>query len=461
MGELRILRGQIKLEHSKNIGVIVPEVLLPAKGINLEKWAVVACDQYTSQEEYWHEVENFIGNEPSTLNMIFPEVYLECDDTDERIEKINQFMKKYLDENVLVSQQSCFVYIERKVLNGHYRKGLMVAVDLEEYDYNKGAKTLIRATEGTVLDRLPPRIKIRENAPLEIPHIMLLIDDPDKTVIEPLTNKTNELQKVYDFDLMMKGNNIKGYKVDSEELISNIFCALHNLANAEAMQSKYQVDDDKGILLFAAGDGNHSLATAKACWEEVKKELSEEEFGSHPARFALVEVVNVHDDALTFEPIHRVVFNVKPDYLLNKMMEYLKEKDINATYHTYDSKEVMDAASKDICTENGHMIPFVTSEHFGIIRVENPAHQLAVGTLQAFLNELEKTDNDIKIDYIHGDDVVEKLGCKEGNMGFYLPCMDKHDLFKTVIIDGALPRKTFSMGEAEEKRFYLECKKIV
>ncbi len=449
------------MEDSKNIGVKVPEILLPAKDINIEKWAVVACDQYTSQEEYWHEVESLIGDDPSTLNMIFPEVYLECDDTDARIEKINQVMKKYLDENVLVSQQSCFIYVERKVINGHYRKGLMVAVDLEAYDYNKGAKTLIRATEGTVLDRLPPRIKIRENAPLEIPHIMLLIDDPDKTVIEPLANKTNELEKVYDFDLMMKGNNIKGYKVDDEVLMTNIFCALNNLANEEAMQSKYQVGNDKGILLFAAGDGNHSLATAKACWEEVKKGLSVEEIKSHPARFALVEVVNVHDDALTFEPIHRVVFNVKPNDLLNNMMAYLKGNNINATYYTYDSKEAMDIASKDICTESGHVIPYVTNEGFGIIRVDNPAHQLAVGTLQAFLNELEKTDNDIKTDYIHGDDVVEKLGSKEGNMGFYLPCMDKHDLFKTVIIDGALPRKTFSMGEAEEKRFYLECKKIV
>ena len=446
----------------KKIGIEIPEILMPAKQVDLAKWSVVACDQYTSQPEYWQQVKETLGDAPSTLHMIFPEVYLEEKDADVRIEYINRNMAAYLEENILVPQNPGFVYVERQTSGHQSRKGLIMAVDLEQYDYGKGSQTLIRATEGTVLDRLPPRIKIREHASIELPHIMLLIDDPGRTVIEPAAERTETFEKLYDFDLMMNGGNIKGYKVDDENTISEIIAALEKLAEPKAFQTKYQVDSSQEVLLFAVGDGNHSLATAKVCWEQLKQTLSEEERAHHPARFALVEVVNVHDDALIFEPIHRVVFNVPGSQMPEEMLAYFKRFQMDAYYKTYATQREMENDLKVLqARQRGHIIPFITSEHYGMIIVNRPNHQLEVGTLQAFLDDYTDKNANIKIDYIHGEEVVEQLGSIEGNIGFYLPPMDKHDLFKTVILDGALPRKTFSLGEAHEKRFYLECKLIV
>lgn len=443
------------------IGVRIPEILLPASEVDLKKWAVVACDQYTSQPDYWQQVEEYVSDDPSTYHMIFPEVYLEKENAKERIECINQNMNTYLERGILKKQQAGFIYVERAISGGRVRKGLILSVDLEKYDYHKGSQTLIRATEGTVLDRLPPRIRIREKAPVEIPHIMLLIDDPQKTVIEPLAHKTSCFEKVYDFDLMMSGGHIKGYKIASGDIINDILSALEKLADAQAFQAKYGTDDQKGILLFAVGDGNHSLATAKACWEKIKKELSPDQFDIHPARYALVEVVNVHDDALVFEPIHRVVFGVNTMNMLNAMCIYFKNIGCDTDYKIFDTREAMLKEVRSIQqTPAKHIIPFSSKEMHGYVVVSTPKHQLEVGTLQSFLDTYIEKNINIKIDYIHGDDVVEQLGTKEGNIGFYLPSMNKHDLFKTVILDGVLPRKTFSMGEAEEKRYYLECKQI-
>jgi uncharacterized protein (DUF1015 family) len=368
-------------------------------------------------------------------------------------------MKDYLEKGIVIPQNPCFILVDRKTSHSESRKGIIIAVDLEEYDYNKGSQTLIRATEGTVIERLPPRIKIRENASLELPHVLLLIDDPSKTVIEPLSAKIDTLEKVYDFELMMNGGHIKGYKICSDKDIASITSALSVLANPDGFSSKYGVSDDKGVLLFAVGDGNHSLASAKGHWENIKKSLSVEEIEKHPARFALAEIVNIHDEGITFEPIHRVVFNTNYTDLLDNMVSYYGTG--NCSYKIVSSKEEMDRNLELLRkTKGAHSIGFNTFENYGIVTINNPKHNLEVGSLQCFLDEY-LTDETVKIDYIHGEDVVTKLGSKENNIGFYLPPMSKHDLFKTVILDGVLPRKTFSMGEAEEKRFYLECRKIV
>lgn len=446
---------------AKKLGIGIPAILLPRPGVDLTKWSVVACDQYTSQPDYWARVEEVVGTAPSTLRLTFPEVYLGQDGAAARITDINQTMDRYLQENVLVPQAPGFVLIDRRTSHAASRKGLLLALDLEAYDFRQGSQTLIRATEGTVLKRLPPRIKIRENAPIELPHIMVLIDDPDHTVIEPLADWREELEQIYDFDLMMGGEHITGYRVTDQGMISGILDALARLADPRVFQAKYGVGPEQGVLLFAMGDGNHSLATAKACWEKLKETLPEEAILDHPARYALVEVVNVHDAGLNFEPIHRVVFHSRPQALLDRFVAYHRQQQQTAYYRQF-------AAAAELARElpplqadkNIHVIPFSTGDSYGLVAVEQPRYNLAVGTLQAFLDDFVADHEGVEVDYIHGEDVVRELAAEKGNIGFYLPPMDKGDLFKTVILDGVLPRKTFSMGEAEEKRFYLECRKI-
>ena len=275
-------------------------ILLP-KNVDMTKWSVVACDQYTSEPEYWKEVEKEVGDSPSTLNLILPELYLEEDNVEERIKKINETMKDYLEEDIFTEYKDTMIYLERKQKDGKVREGLIGMVDLEDYSYEKGSQTLIRATEKTVIERIPPRLKVRENAPLELPHIMILIDDEKKNIIETIKNKVENKDIVYDFDLMENGGHIKGYKL-SEEVIADIEKGISNLMDKDYFEKKYNVKD-KGILLFAMGDGNHSLATAKANYENLKKTMSEEEYLKNPARYALVEIVNLHSSALEFEPI--------------------------------------------------------------------------------------------------------------------------------------------------------------
>ncbi len=408
------------------------DILIP-RNVDFSKWSVVACDQYTSEPEYWEDVKEKTKNSPSTLNIVFPEVYLS--EGDGRIEEINDTMQKYIDANIFKELKNSLVYVERTVGNGKIRHGLVGAIDLEEYDFNKGSGSYVRATEGTVLERIPPRVKIRENAKLELPHIMLLIDDRTKSIIEGLADKKEDFEKIYDFDLMKNGGHIKGYKV-SDNICDLVLSSLENLE--EEYADKYK-DNSNSKLIYAVGDGNHSLATAKTCWENLKKTLSAEEQKDHPARFALCELVNLHDDSLEFEPIHRVMFDVDEDKLLCEFKKY------------YDIS----------CSDNkGQKIIFVSERGEKEIYVKNPSSSLAVGTLQNFLDDYIKK-NGGEVDYIHGDDVTRRLGSKKGNMGFLLPVMEKNELFITVIKDGALPRKTFSMGEANEKRFYLEAKKIV
>lgn len=389
------------------------DVLLPKK--DFEKWAVIACDQYTSEKDYWHNVEEIVGDAPSALHIILPEAYLGYND-DESISKINSTMKNYLDNGVFNKIENSYIYVERKQSDGRIRKGIVGVIDLECYEFTTPSNVAIRATEETVLERIPPRVKIRKDALLELPHVMLLIDDPQKTVIEPLNEKCSTFEKLYDFDLMKNGGHISGFKVDDD-------CALDIKKNLELLALK----NDR--FLFCVGDGNHSLATAKECYMQNKNPLS---------RYALVEIVNIHDSALEFEPIYRVVFGVEPDKIID---DFLFEN--GGEYYGTD-------AHKYLCC-------------FGNTKREvsiKATAVLAVEDLQNFLDAYSKKYPEIKIDYIHGIDSVEKLSCNEKTIGFIFNSMRKDELFPAVAASGSLPRKTFSMGHADDKRFYIEARKI-
>nr|WP_319487351.1 DUF1015 domain-containing protein [uncultured Caproiciproducens sp.] len=398
------------------------DILLP-KNVPTENWCVVACDQYTSQPDYWQEVKKTAGDYPSTYHMVYPECYLETTDAAEYSAGINAAMECYLSGGVFREVKNSYFYVERTLADGKIRRGVMMALDLEQYRYEAGSKTPIRATEGTVLERIPPRVKIRRNAPLELPHIMILIDDSACGVIEKIDH--TDLKLAYEGKLMQNSGNIRGFSLNPT--------AAAKLENA---LDSLPIRDN---LLFAVGDGNHSLATAKACYEELKKTLSPQEAAAHPARWALVEVVNLYDESLQFEPIHRVVFQTKPEELMRELRRFYDISDIPC---------------------KGHQITCVLGKQKNDIWVKNPPSNLEVGTLQKFLDSrLAQVGG--KVDYIHGDEVVERLCAgDEEAVGFLLPKMEKSSLFKTVAVDGALPRKTFSMGHACDKRFYMECRKI-
>ena len=442
----------------EKIALHVPTILLPKEGTDLAKWAVVACDQYTSQPDYWNRVRQFAGDSPSTLKLTLPEVYLESPDVGDMIAAINREMEAYLAQEILEAQQPGFMLVERTTANGKVRRGLIAALDLEHYDYTREATTLIRATEGTIIDRLPPRIKVREHAPIELPHIMVLIDDPDRTVIEPLFQKN--LPKTYDTDLMMNSGHISGRLVSTDADIRAVSQALERLAAPEAFGARYGAAD-KPVLLYALGDGNHSFATAKVIWENLKKAAPDTAaIMSHPARYALVELVNIHDEGLEFEPIYRVMFNVELQDMLARMENFYSSQGSAFSWHAVAERAAMRKKAAQLARPGRHMIPFVAGKSLGLLCIDKPALTLEVATLQAFLDGYMQERPEAKIDYIHGADVVGELGSQPGNIGFALPVISKFDFFKTVILDGALPRKTFSMGEAHEKRFYLECRKI-
>lgn len=432
------------------LGAQVPAVLLPKPGTDLTKWAVIAVDQFTSEPEYWDEVAQQVGAAPSTFRLILPEVYLEASDEEARIAAIRSAMQSYLRADIF-EEHSELVLVERTA-NGKTRHGIMLALDLEQYDYAKGSTSLIRATEGTILERIPPRVRIRSGAPLELPHILVLIDDPQRTVIEPLVAARQQLNELYDFDLMLGSGHLTGYAVADEALQTQALQALAALGDPTAFAAKYDLPAETPVMVYAMGDGNHSLATAKAIWEQIKREKGRD----HPARYALVEVENIHDEGLAFEPIFRVLFDVQEDL----------SAALDRAYP--DNFRLVPVATKDamvhlVESQNGpeHAIGVITAgDTCYVLYVLNPPSNLPVGTLQAFLDAWGKQGGYGKIDYVHGRDVVERLGAQPGNLGFYLPAIDKGAFFKTVILDGALPRKTFSMGEAREKRFYMEARRI-
>ncbi len=412
-------------------------VLLPKKNINMTKWAVVACDQYTSQLDYWERAYDTVGKNPSTLKMIVPEVYLESDNVDKIIKDVNDTMTQYLNDDIFTEYNNTYIYVERTLANGDIRRGIVGMVDLEDYDYMVGSKTKIRATEGTVVSRIPPRLKVRKNAPLELPHIMMLIDDASCDIIESNSSITDSFEKVYDFDLMENSGHITGYRM-SESACQMLEEKLGKLEDVNLFNTKYNVNETSP-LIYAMGDGNHSLATAKAYYEELKSEIGEESAKKTPARYALCELVNLHDSSLQFEAIHRVVFNVDAQDFLKEFSSIY-----NISYEP-DAK--------------GQSFVFVYGDTKKKITVTNPKEYLTVATVQNFIDNYIKNHN-ASVDYIHGEDVVCDL-CKDlGNIGIIFDSMDKNDLYKSVILDGALPRKTFSMGEACDKRFYVEARKI-
>lgn len=415
-----------------NIPLKKANILLPNENINLTKWTVIACDQYTSNQEYWNNVENIVGDNPSTLRLTLPEIYLEREDELERISNINKTMTNYLSTGVLKEYKDTMFYIERTLGNKKIRKGIIGVIDLEEYDFKEGSTSLIRATEKTIIERIPPRVKIRENATLELPHIMLLIDNEEKDIIDNIDS--SKLDKVYDFDLMNNSGHLVGYQL-SEEEINRITTNLEKYLDKDLFNKKYGTEN-KDVLLFAVGDGNHSLATAKTIYEKLKETLSEEEYLNHPSRYALVEIVNLHSSSLDFEPIHRVVFDVDIKDLLNELNKYY---DLNTT-------------------GVGQNFKVITATEEKTYYISNPKSNLAVGSIQIFLDEYLK-DKSSKIDYIHEEDAVKEL-VGDNNIGFVFDTISKNDLFKTVILEESLPRKTFSMGVSNDKRFYLESREI-
>ncbi|HPG92279.1 MAG TPA: DUF1015 domain-containing protein [Clostridia bacterium] len=394
--------------------IIAPNILLPRKDIDLTKWAVIACDQFTSEPKYWNEVAEVAKNAPSTLHITLPEIYL-SKVNEEKIDEINDTINRYLSEGIFVDIGKCFVLVDRKTPYVKHRMGLMIAIDLEQYEYSVGTKAAVRATEGTILERIPPRKKVRINAPIELPHVMVLFNDKKNKIIGNLVKNIDKHEKLYDFQLNMGGGHITGYKITETAKIIKQFESLVGESG----------------MMFAVGDGNHSLATAKSCWDTIKQNLTEEQKLTHPARFALVEAVNIYDEGLSFEPIHRVVFN--------------------ATEELVD--EIKAIGGENVCE----------------IYSEGKSHKLslpadpveAVTKVQNIIDRYMEQNPEIKIDYIHGlKDVKNVVNENPGSVGITLPAFDKAMFFDYVEHKGAMPRKTFSMGEGVEKRYYLEAKLI-
>ena len=405
------------------------DILLP-KTAEMEKWAVIACDQFTSDQGYWDRVRKNAEGSPSTINLILPEAELNTPQEAAHTALINKTMAEYLREDVFAVHPHSLVYVERTLENGSVRMGLMGMVDLDAYDYSTGSTSAIRATERTVVERIPPRQRVRRDAPIELPHILMLCDDHDKVLIEPIAAKKDSLKKLYDFDLMEGGGHIAGWLVEGDEVK-----AFEDRLTEYAANIGKKYEGLKGVpMVFAVGDGNHSLATAKSCWEELKAKNPGVDLSNHPARFALVELENIHDPAQVFEPIHRIIFKTDPQALL---------KELEETW----------------CAEGGFPVKWFIGEKSGTVYLDKARSQLAVGALQTFLDKYLK-EHPGEIDYIHDDDVLIDLAKQPDAIGFLLPAMEKSQLFRGVIADGILPRKTFSMGHAREKRYYLEARKI-
>lgn len=402
------------------------DILLPNKNVDLSKWAVIACDQYTSQSDYWEKVEEIVGSAPSTLNMVYPEVYLGKGQN--RTEAIHRQMDEYMENGTLCeSVKNGFVLLVRHTARGD-RLGIVGIIDLEQYDFTPGSGSLVRATEGTIRERIPPRMKIREGACVELSHVMLLMDDSECRLIEPLAGCCEAFRCLYDVELMMDGGHLRGYAIEGEEAV-------------RLCEQIAEIEKKCGGFLFAVGDGNHSLATAKACWEKKKRTLSEEEQEKYPARYALVEVVNLHSPSLVFEPIHRVLFGADAE-------------DVEARFEEYVTRKGMASAE-------GSDIQFVCGGKKIARRVDRTAGRIPADVLQEFLDDYLEGQKAVSMDYVHGEDAVAELTESGENVGILLSRIDKKMLFPAIVAGGVLPRKTFSMGEASEKRYYMECRKMI
>lgn len=422
------------------LGLAAPEICLPRPEVDLAFWPVIACDQFTSEPEYWRETASLVGNRPSTLHLILPEIYLDHPGSlpvIDRISLINQCMRQYLADGTLQVLPAGWILVDRATPFHPSRKGLVVAIDLECYDFRPGSRQLVRATEGTVLERIPPRLRIRQDAPLELPHVQLLIDDPGRSVIEPLHAAFQAGKPLYATDLIQGGGSVRSW-----------FVPAGSEQYRQALQALAGLDSVVRLgLLAAVGDGNHSLATAKAHWDSLRHQAAP----YHPARYALVELINIHDEGLTFEPIHRAVFGLSPEDFLAGARNWFVAQDL-----LIEEAGADDAA--DIA-HPGQTLPMLWRDRRWQLRILKPAHSLAAGSLQPFLDSLARQDQ-VRIDYIHGDDVVRRLA-GNGALGLVLPSLAKDTFFQTIAREGILPRKTFSMGEAREKRYYFEARRII
>lgn len=429
MASFRDQRTPLSFER---YGVAIPKILLPAPEVDLTKWATVACDQFTAEPAYWRQVEAIVGDAPSTYRVMLPEAFLD-ESGESAAPAIHATMDNYRDKGVLREAVRGFVLVERAVSAGN-RLGLVLAVDLERYDFSREARSLIRPTEGTIVERLPPRVHIRQGAPLELPHVMLLVDDPRRLLIEPLYDRRDSLRPLYDVELMQGGGRLRGWAVEEPAQWAETAAALETLhAHADG-------------LLFAVGDGNHSLATARQCWLAQREGLTQEQREGHPARFALVEVVNLHESALVFEPIHRVLFHVPPQEVSDAWAAYVHARHLA-------EECAAPPAGQPGCT-------LVSAKGSGHWRLAGSQGMLAAAVAQDFLNGFLAAHPGVGIDYVHGEDSVRALCRASDTVGFLLPAMDKAELFPAVRAGGVLPRKTFSMGEAREKRYYMECREI-
>jgi len=434
------------LQRLAAYGIQPPTILVPKKEIDLQKWAVVACDQYTSEPEYWNRVEAYVGDAPSALKLIYPEVYLEEENPRKRIASIHRMMNRYLEEDLFDIYEESFFLIHREDEGGGTgRWGLLAALDLERYDWNKDSRTLIRASEETILDRIPPRKAIRRDAALEIPHILVLIDDPDETIIEPLSKNVSAFRQVYSTSLMERGGAVTAWRINEET-------EFHRLADGfHALLEKQQGEDP---FLFAMGDGNHSFATAKSCWLDIRKELSEEEMANHPARWALVEIQNIYDPGIVFEPIHRLLFSIEHQSFLETLGAFC------ASYETKPLSSI-DELNHHLSLDDGvQRFGYKDEKRFLLFSLIDPASPLAAETIQNVIDRLLEKRL-ATVDYTHGEEVTLRLGSLPTNAAIILPDFPKSSFFKTVREEGRLPRKTFSMGHAHQKRFYLEARKII
>lgn len=416
--------------------VFLPGNILLPRDADMEKWSVIACDQFSAEPEYWAEVEKAVGDAPSTLRLMLPEAYLETKDTAAEVGKINGTMARYLEDGIFKTVENSYVYVERRLPDGKLRRGLVGVLDLEAYDYRPGAAAAVYPTEGTIVDRLPPRVKVREGAELELPHILVFIDDAEQSVIEPLAEKTGGLPDLYDFELLSGGGHISGYRVAGEEADA-VRQALLRLGTPEVAAKKYGA----GVkpIVYAIGDGNHSLATAKLCWENLKKTLPESEWESHPARFSMVELINLHDSSIEFEPIHRAIFDTEPAHFMADMREFWKIR------------------SKG--SGEGHPVRFIAGDMAEDFSVTGLTIGEVIGAAQEFCDSyVEKYGG--RIDYIHGDETAAEMASRPGCAGVLLPKLEKGELFPSIMASGVFPKKSFSIGHAREKRYYLECRRI-
>lgn len=426
------------MNNLEKLGVAVPEILIPNEKINMRKWSVIACDQYTSNPQYWNEVERIVGSSPSALHIMLPEIYLNAPDVQQRIAGSKEVMRSYLDDSVLNLLPPGFILVER-FINGIPRKGLMVNVDLECYDYDPYEKPIVRASEQTLMERIPPRVEIRREADVEMPHVFLLMDDKENTVIEPAWQKRTSFPKLYDFELMQGGGRVVGYFIDNKEVEQQILDAMAALPTHDGMR-------------FCVGDGNHSLATAKAVWEEAKQTMTVEEQAESPLRYALAELVNLYDNAMAMRPIHRVVEGVNASKCIQYVVDQLNARGAEAKLIFSRRKPSMQETSA------AQVIFFTSKDSAGRIEIGRPVSPLIVGEIQPVLEKFVRENPSSRLEYVHGDEELEELSKQYDTLGFIMQTMDKEEFFDRIIECGVLPKKCFSLGEANEKRYYLECR---